>query len=496
MSLLNADKQVKMERLVGYCGLMWFCSMQDRLRDRDSSKRLLVKKRSGRAVSFNRKWAAYQSGFGNPTKDHWLGLMKVFLMTKDKTKKWTLRVDLWDHEGGTAFAEYQNFRLGNKKTAFKLHVGHYSGNAGDAIRGAYTGIDQNGFGFSTIDRDNDGCSPCIFGDIGENECASSEGGGWWYSRCGSASLNGDWHPAGHHIGWASGVHWLTWKRPAPYSAKASRMMINYVLHLTSPVSVSQAITMSVIASHLRDRDRQHGEIAGCTVQEYGGNDTRGAEDTCFTVGDGLCMLSEVFAVTVQPVEGWVKMKSVVGYCGLTLAFLFSCTGQAEEIQQLIEVHGLVAVYVNLHVEDLKVFRTQKTGGLEGGTAFAEYPSFRLEDEKTAVKLHVGQYSGDARDAIRGAYTGIDQNGFSFSTVDRDNDGCSPCIFGDIYQNDYASSQGGGWWYSRCGSASLNTDWHPAGHHIVRMMTTVSGALSSSRTTALRMPCSLRMYTSM
>ncbi|KAG7215869.1 hypothetical protein INR49_021850 [Caranx melampygus] len=162
------------------------------------------------------------------SEDHWLGLMKVFLMTKDKTKKWTLRVDLWDHEGGTAFAEYQNFRLGNKKTAFKLHVGHYSGNAGDAIRGAYTGIDQNGFGFSTIDRDNDGCSPCIFGDIGENECASSEGGGWWYSRCGSASLNGDWHPAGHHIGWASGVHWLTWKRPAPYSAKASRMMIKSV----------------------------------------------------------------------------------------------------------------------------------------------------------------------------------------------------------------------------------------------------------------------------
>ncbi|MEQ2282030.1 hypothetical protein AMECASPLE_036343, partial [Ameca splendens] len=95
----------------------------------------------------------------------------------------------------------------------------------DAIRGTYPGIDQNSFGFSTIDRDNDGCSLCIFGDIPEAECALTEGGGWWYSRCGSASLNGVWHPFGEHIGWASGLHWLTWKPPAPYSAKATRMMI-------------------------------------------------------------------------------------------------------------------------------------------------------------------------------------------------------------------------------------------------------------------------------
>ena len=100
---------------------------------------------------------------------------------------------------------------------------------GDAIRGKYTGIDQNGFGFSTTDKDNDGCSPCIFGDIAEDECSFSEGGGgWWYSRCGSASLNGDWHPAGEHIGWASGLHWETWKGRVPYSARASRMMIKAV----------------------------------------------------------------------------------------------------------------------------------------------------------------------------------------------------------------------------------------------------------------------------
>ncbi|TMS03005.1 angiopoietin-related protein 5 [Larimichthys crocea] len=188
----------------------------------------VMQRRSGGAVSFDKKWAAYKNGFGHMTQDHWLGLKNVFCLTKNKTKKWTLRVDLWDHEGGTAHALYRNFRLSSEKKAFRLHVGKYTGNAGDAIRGAYPGINQNGFGFSTIDRDNDGCSPCIFGDIAQMDCSSSEGGGWWFSRCGSASLNGDWHPTGNHIGWASGLHWGTWKTPMPYSMKATRMMIQSV----------------------------------------------------------------------------------------------------------------------------------------------------------------------------------------------------------------------------------------------------------------------------
>ncbi|MEQ2213755.1 hypothetical protein XENOCAPTIV_020378 [Xenoophorus captivus] len=90
----------------------------------------VFQRRSGGSVSFKRKWAKYKNGFGNITQDHWLGLKKVFAVTKSKSKKWILRVDLWDHEGGTAFAEYKDFRLGNEKTAFKLHVGKYSGNAG------------------------------------------------------------------------------------------------------------------------------------------------------------------------------------------------------------------------------------------------------------------------------------------------------------------------------------------------------------------------------
>uniref|UniRef100_A0A3P9LI82 Fibrinogen C-terminal domain-containing protein n=1 Tax=Oryzias latipes TaxID=8090 RepID=A0A3P9LI82_ORYLA len=172
----------------------------------------VIQKRTGGAVAFDREWAAYKNGFGFVScLDHWLGLKKISAMTKDKSKRWKLRVDLWDYEGC------------NESTNYRLSVGRYRGTAG--TDGAYHGIDQNGLVFSTFDRDNDGCDPCIFFcDIAARSCTDFDQGGWRYNKCGSASLNGDWHPKGANTGWLSGLHWLTWKRPVSYSARATRMM--------------------------------------------------------------------------------------------------------------------------------------------------------------------------------------------------------------------------------------------------------------------------------
>ncbi|CAL8386588.1 unnamed protein product [Boreogadus saida] len=185
----------------------------------------VFQRRTGSTVSFRQNWVAYRNGFGEPGEDQWLGLERVYSLTRSPWTSWVLRVDLWDHEGGTAYAQYSDFWLAGERQAYRLTVGSYQGNAGDAIKGLYPGIDQNGFGFSTMDQDNDGCHPCLFGDILEIHCARSMDQGWWFSRCGSASLNGEWHPSGQHLGWRSGLHWETWKGPAPYSASASRMMI-------------------------------------------------------------------------------------------------------------------------------------------------------------------------------------------------------------------------------------------------------------------------------
>ncbi|XP_035258342.1 angiopoietin-4-like isoform X2 [Anguilla anguilla] len=204
-----------------------FCEMQS------DGGWTVFQKRSGGEVSFRKDWLAYKHGFGNPQSDHWLGLQRLWAITKAGGSRWALRVDLWDFEGGSAFAEYRDFKLGNESQAYRLEVWGYYGTAGDAIRGRdpsallLPGLNQNCRSFSTLDRDNYSCAPCAFGNISADTCSHEEGGGgWWYSRrCGLASLHGEWHPAGKNWDQASGLHWFTWKDSGPYSARATRMMV-------------------------------------------------------------------------------------------------------------------------------------------------------------------------------------------------------------------------------------------------------------------------------
>ena len=44
-----------------------------------------------------------------------------------------LRIDMMDWDNKTAYAEYDNFQIGSEAEQFKLTVGGYRGNAGDAI---------------------------------------------------------------------------------------------------------------------------------------------------------------------------------------------------------------------------------------------------------------------------------------------------------------------------------------------------------------------------
>jgi len=63
----------------------------------------------------------------------------------------------------------------NEASGYRLTVGRYSGNAGDALH------KHSGIKFSTYDRDNDG----IFGNG-----AAVFGTGFWLYMCARASLNG------------------------------------------------------------------------------------------------------------------------------------------------------------------------------------------------------------------------------------------------------------------------------------------------------------------
>ncbi|XP_078594568.1 fibrinogen-like protein 1 isoform X2 [Branchiostoma floridae x Branchiostoma japonicum] len=83
---------------------------------------------------------------------------------------------------------------------------------------------------------------------------------------------------------------------------------------------------------------------------------------------------------------------------------------------------------------------------EGNTAYAEYNTFRLSDERHKYRLEIYGYSGTAGDAMTGSDP---NNGAPFSTLDRDNDGYSgiSCAAG------YGGQ--GGWWFHNCGQSYLN-----------------------------------------
>ena len=151
----------------------------------------VFQRRKDGSVDFYRNWTDYQNGFGDLEGEFWLGLDKIHLLTSNNV---TLRVDLRDSSGLTAYAKYSTFTVGNETCKYPLTVGGYSGTAGDSL--AY----HNSMKFTTRDRDND--------NHGSLQCADFRQGAWWYKTCSYSNLNGLYLSGQINI---HGVEWRTWK---------------------------------------------------------------------------------------------------------------------------------------------------------------------------------------------------------------------------------------------------------------------------------------------
>ena len=80
------------------------------------------------------------------------------------------------------YAEYKTFELGSEADGYRLKLGNWTGNAGNAMTDDGKPWNQNGRMFTTFDRDN---------DVAPNEnCAASYKGGFWFGNCHLANLNG------------------------------------------------------------------------------------------------------------------------------------------------------------------------------------------------------------------------------------------------------------------------------------------------------------------
>ncbi|KAM4816277.1 tenascin-X isoform X5 [Urocitellus parryii] len=161
-----------------------FCDMET-----DGGGWLVFQRRMDGQTDFWRDWEDYAHGFGNISREFWLGNEALHSLTQ--AGDYSMRVDL--RAGDEAvFAQYDSFRVGSAAENYRLHLEGYHGTAGDSM--SY----HSGSVFSARDRDPNNLLI---------SCAVSYRGAWWYRNCHYANLNGLYGSTVDH----QGVSWYHWK---------------------------------------------------------------------------------------------------------------------------------------------------------------------------------------------------------------------------------------------------------------------------------------------
>jgi len=138
--------------------------------------RVLIQQKLDGSDFFNRSWAQYKVGFGDPSGNYWLGNDKLSQLTQSCYYK--LKFDLQSLSNGNwYFAEYSSFRVLSEASNYQLQVAGFSFCAGGFDAFGYS----NGRMFTTYDRDNDSWS--------SRNCAVNSGGGFWYGDCAYCGVN-------------------------------------------------------------------------------------------------------------------------------------------------------------------------------------------------------------------------------------------------------------------------------------------------------------------
>uniref|UniRef100_A0A8C8SP32 Angiopoietin like 4 n=1 Tax=Pelusios castaneus TaxID=367368 RepID=A0A8C8SP32_9SAUR len=157
----------------------------------------VIQRRADGSVDFDQLWEAYRNGFGDLSGDFWLGLEKIHHIVQEE--RYNLSIELHDWEGNSQLFQFL-FSLGGENTAYMLSLlGPLSGELENALG------DFRQLPFSTRDQDNDLKA--------DTNCAKHLSGGWWFSTCGHANLNGKYFrsiPRQRHER-KQGIFWKTWK---------------------------------------------------------------------------------------------------------------------------------------------------------------------------------------------------------------------------------------------------------------------------------------------
>uniref|UniRef100_A0A8W8J4Y6 Fibrinogen C-terminal domain-containing protein n=1 Tax=Magallana gigas TaxID=29159 RepID=A0A8W8J4Y6_MAGGI len=168
----------------------------------------VIQKRIDGSTDFYRTWEEFKKGFGNSSRNYWIGNDVIHQLTKTSPQK--LRIALQRYSGEKGQAEYSKFAVGNEKTKYKLTVSGYSGTIGDCLG------NRNGWKFTTKDQDNDNYKA---------NCAKLYHAAWWYDACLATNLNGLYAKSAL-IGYKYNT-WAAWKNK-PEALRTTLMMIRPV----------------------------------------------------------------------------------------------------------------------------------------------------------------------------------------------------------------------------------------------------------------------------
>ncbi|NXY78646.1 FGL1L protein, partial [Glareola pratincola] len=139
---------------------------------------VLQRNRQVTEITWAESWSTYKYGFGNVRSEYWLGTEYIHQISRQKV--YQVRFAIWDSTNNMRFADYNLFSVEGESQGYRLRLGTYSGSAGDAMTTNSVSTMHDNMKFSTKDRDQ---------DTWGGNCASSYGGGWWYSACYSVRLN-------------------------------------------------------------------------------------------------------------------------------------------------------------------------------------------------------------------------------------------------------------------------------------------------------------------
>ncbi|KAM4633428.1 angiopoietin-related protein 7 [Polymixia lowei] len=182
-----------------------YCDM-----DTDGGGWTVIQRRVDGSVSFDRTWRDYRDGFGDLHSEFWLGNDHIHDLSSQG--EYSLRIDLEDWSNKHKHALYQSFSVEDEDHQYRLHVSGFSGTVQDSFSWYH---DKHSF--STPDSGN--------------ICAEISHGGWWYSQCFYANLNGVYYRGGRYspkgrgpLG-PDGIVWYSWRDSDYYSLRKVSMMI-------------------------------------------------------------------------------------------------------------------------------------------------------------------------------------------------------------------------------------------------------------------------------